>query len=205
MKANVLCMIIGALFALQACVTNSGIDAIRVAPVVEASEYNCDGMVIAVNTLRSLGKSKAIEAMKGYVALPSERGTHKVLLLCRLLFVNTNGGWNDFPLGQPRPDIDTKAANNFPMFPIAMVDGTPFLIVESYSLAGAIDLKGCLDRCEKLEMISKDLVRRDYRAAARSLINSKEWRKVYINQEDQDRMAIYIENQAELILQKRKR
>ncbi len=93
-------------------------------PDTEGWRYPCPQMVSVVNQLRHMGKGKVMSVLTNFVQQVNQKGGGgKVHMLCRLLFVNTNG-WTRPALGAPQPPINRDVVTNaFPLFPVAMSDG----------------------------------------------------------------------------------
>lgn len=147
------------------------------APAINGDTYNCGGMVEVVNHLRQLGKEKSLVVLKDYLAISREDG--KVLVICRLLFVNPKG-WNPPGLGDPVPKIDPTAAKQFPLFPIAVSDRVPFLLVKGYRLQGRGEsAAACLKLCEGFSLVKEDYAVADYEKPARALTQMESFSQLY--------------------------
>jgi hypothetical protein len=170
---------------------------IKQAPGID-SDYHCVNMVRAVNYLRGLGKAKALDALHNYFKENVGRGDEqeKIILICRLLFVNPNG-WQIPMLGTPDPPVTTNGMAHFPIFPLALSDGVPFLLVHGYSGDGMFD--NPLDElrlCERLSIITNDLSQTNYAGACRDLIANTNFTQLY-TERGSDIMSNIIYQQAE--------
>jgi hypothetical protein len=204
------CLLIGSLFLIvSACQSpkSTALEQLKRAPKVSAYLYTCKDMVQCVNGLRHLGKEQALLTLKQYVQSIGPSGVHpeqeeKLLLICRLLFVNPNG-WKFPRLGQPSPDINWDEAEKLPYFPIALSDGVPFLLVNGYMTGGWTSDTGfaCVKLCEHFSIRTNDLSDKDFRLAARHLIESDSFKQLYTNSEDRRRMMDSMMFQAEGIYQ----
>ena len=162
-------------------------------PAILGEQYQCGEMVQVVNHLRKLGKDKSLAALRGYLA--NDGDNDKVLVICRLLFVNPKG-WDAPILGQPSPTINEDAAKRFPLFPVGLSNGVPFLLVEGYSLKGkAESAVACLKLCEGFALVKEDYASTDYEKAARALIKTDAFRQLY-QEADRQGMADMILRQA---------
>lgn len=153
------------------------------APRLDGATYVCKDMVRVVNTLRRGGKAAALEA------LASAHQDKKVLAICRLLFVNTNG-WQPLIFGQIVPTVNKEVISEFPLFPIALSDGVPFLLIDGYN-AGAgsgENVLACIAKCRSLELIPADLPETGFRGAAEKLMKSEQFRRLYSKEDDADGM-----------------
>src|SRR3974390_1128656 len=107
---------------------------------VSAEHYRCKDMVDCVNSFRRIGKDESLSLMTEYIQARRKAGDDykeelKLLFVCRLLFVNTDG-WKPLMLGHPVPEVNPDVANEFPLFPIALSDGLPFNLVNGYAGIG---------------------------------------------------------------------
>ena len=126
--------------------------------------YHCEDMVRAVNYFRHLGKDQSLNVLRSSLRAPESKPI-QVILLCRLLFVNTND-WQLPRLGKPVPTLGTEVTNlngriqeTFPLFPFALSKNVPFLVIEGYSTGGVLELPGdVIKECGSLPIISSDLL-----------------------------------------------
>jgi hypothetical protein len=164
---------------------------VRNAPLIDGSSFCCDAMVRAVNSLRRLGKNDALEVLRtnlrenGNVAASEQN--EKILLICRLLFVNPQG-WKQPRLGQPDPDVDRRESEKIPLFPLILSHGTPFLLVRGYEASGYTSdtADKCVELCEKFSLILDDLPEKDYENAARELIRTETFKNLYLTAENRN-------------------
>ena len=172
--------------------------------------YHCEDMVRAVNYFRHLGKDQSLNVLRSSLRAPESKPI-QVILLCRLLFVNTND-WQLPRLGKPVPtlfnpateDVGTEVTNlngriqeTFPLFPFALSKNVPFLVIEGYSTGGVLELPGdVIKECGSLPIISSDLPNTDYEAAAHALVETDAFRKLYPNRFRRERMTQMILKQA---------
>lgn len=158
------------------------------APTIRGGSYYCGAMVRAVNALRRLGKEQAIEILRTFLkengpyAAPEQH--QKLLLVCRLLFVNPDG-WKYPTLGQPEPEIDWKVGEQLPVFPMALSQGVPFLLLRGYSSGGYTSdtVEKCVELCKGFNLISEDLPEQGYEKAARALVTSQTFEQLYVTPE----------------------
>ena len=208
-KAIVSLLLIGSLILVSSsCRTpdaerESDISVVKKLPcdTVYGSRYNSKAMVQCVNELRRLGKKRALAALRRHIERNGIRGDpreeEKVLLVCRLLFVNP-AGWQPPRLGAPGPEVASDLIEEFPLFPIALEKGVPFLLLEGYRGGGfSSDTGGrCVQLCESFSIITGDLPEVGLKNAAHELIRTKAFRRLYIKPSDADRMADMVLRQA---------
>jgi hypothetical protein len=110
-------------------------------------EYRCDPYIRAAVRLQRLGREAAIDALG---ELSREEGVegHRAIILCRMLFTKKAGGEFRRPLLGAAAFLDGTDYPDWPLEPIEVVDGVPFLIVRSYTLGGVPESsEGYLDYC----------------------------------------------------------
>ena len=169
------------------------------APPISASSYRAAHLIRAVNHLRTLGKEEAIRLLRNYAKQTHHTHNEKIFLICRCLFKNPRG-WNQPILGRPSPLIVSENAKRFPLFPLAIKNGVPFLLVEGYELQGSPELvDGCIQLCGHLPLISEDMPEINLKEAARQLVASKEFKELYAKPDRAEDMARLVILQAEPI------
>src|SRR4051812_37061292 len=101
-------------------------------------EYNPDLVIDAVNALQPLGKQKALDAIKAYLAKAGNAGNAAVGLFWVLRTSFDLPAGQAFPpvrLGQP--DVPPPASPDaLPRFPIVVARDEPLLVVRGYALGG---------------------------------------------------------------------
>jgi hypothetical protein len=177
----------------QNAVLPTGVAMLRTTPAIDGYIYRCSEMVQVVNYLRQLGKDKSLALLREY--LKSDLENAKVLIICRLLFVNPKG-WAPPRLGAPVPVVCEVDAQNFPLFPIALSDKVPFLLVNGYRLGGVGEpASECLELCEGFSIIQSDYPLMGYEKAAKALAHNESFRKLY-KEKDLPQMVEMILHQA---------
>jgi hypothetical protein len=165
--------------------------------------YRCKDMVVCVNALKRIGKNRTLSAMKEYAAQVGDgrdpMDGEKLLLVCRILFINEKG-WQTPALGQPVPANDWKYAEQYPLFPIAISEGVPFLLINGYRSGGMsrdMTPDACIQDCEKLSIRSQLIPEGNYKKAAEELINSKYFQQLYVDPKWKEIMTAEIRAQAQ--------
>jgi len=177
-----ICMPVGGL--CQTTETNSPIDFLRNAPAILGNSFRCDQMVLAVNSLRRVGKAHALTVLKEHLRQFQETGEprqqQKLLLVCRLLFINPKG-WAPPKLGQPFPEVDWQVAKEFPLFPLAVSHEVPFLLLRGYGSGGfTSDTPArCLEICATFPIRETDLSETGYVEAAKALVGTSALQNLY--------------------------
>ena len=146
---------------------------------LDSASYRCDEMIQSVNRLRRLGKEQALKTLTA--SLKDRENDVNVMCICRLLFVNTNG-WKPIDgVDSYREMVYTNVLEYFPLFPMAMSDGVPFLIFQGFFLDGRL-VEGSgddLELCKGFPMIEADLSNTNYVSAAMKLLRSEPFLKLY--------------------------
>jgi hypothetical protein len=177
-----------------------GVAIVKAAPSVHASTYKCGKMVWVVNYLRRLGKEKSLTALRKYLASGGEH--NKVIVICRLLFANPKG-WATPKLGQPVPEINASGVRQMPMFPLALSNRVPFLLVEGYDIIGVPESALLsLQLCEGLALVTEDYPITGHEKAARDLVNKASFLQLYEPQQRRE-MAEIILRQAKPATERR--
>lgn len=120
-------------------------------PEITGETYKITPFLNTAISLQKVGKETAIKILKA--ALAVENQDQKIIVLCRMLFVpRQNQQFRNPMLGLPLHLGMTKM-ENWPLTPIEIVDGVPFLIVRGYLLAGHAEsgaqyLDYCLENCD---------------------------------------------------------
>lgn len=160
-------------------------------------------MVKCVNTLRHAGKREALAGLTEFTQKHQDapQMDDKLHWVCRLLFVNPKGWKQLGGIGSHDPNgFDEDVARRFPLFPIAMSDGVPFIISDGgYIFAGVPgpDFFGWHDvaLCHDFTMITADLPTRNFQKAANKLVQSELFQKLYPESNKQANMTYEILNQ----------
>ncbi len=121
-------------------------------------EYRVDPYLRAAVSLQSMGRERALKILK---ALAANDQDARVIVLCRMLFVENLRRGTAFRqpgLGRPsfvggEPTWNDGVHWGWPLEPIALVEGVPFLVVRGYLLGGARQssadyLAFCVAKCD---------------------------------------------------------
>src|SRR5580698_8638352 len=115
----------------------------------EFEKYRADPYLAAVAELQNEGKKKAVAALAELASVPDEKNGMRAMLLCRMLFQAKPKGEFRCPLiGLPIFISPTKS-DEWPLEPIEIVDGVPFLVVQGYLFGGEMETAvHYLDYCQ---------------------------------------------------------
>jgi hypothetical protein len=115
--------------------------------------YSSDAYLTAASLLQKLGREKAILALRNYSQAHDNAPPEldQVFVLCRMLFVSKKGG----EFRRPRlgaPEFLRGKRSDWPLEPVAIEDGIPFLVIRGYRLEGVAErpvdyLQYCESEC----------------------------------------------------------
>jgi hypothetical protein len=118
------------------------------APSVNGLTFNPVTLIRAVNGLWRLGHAGAVATLREYIAaksasmtIPGDYGLtgERVVLVTRLLFVPNDERYTGPPIRMGLPDFAPLDQANWGLFPLALSQDIPFLLVGGYSLGGLPD------------------------------------------------------------------
>jgi hypothetical protein len=146
---------------------------------LEARSYRVDMYIEAARDLQSMGHPAALRRLRE-MAHDANSKTN-VIVLCRMLFAPHRGArLRRAGIGQPWfPGATTQA--DWPLEPIELVDGVPFLIVRGYDVAGLVEsVESYLEYSEangEWSHVPYGIkTMREKRAALRTLLSSRKWK-----------------------------
>jgi hypothetical protein len=149
-------------------------------PKLNLRAYKVAPFIEAAAALQSLGKEKACELLKAQgTKLETANG---VMVLARMLFLKKPGGEFRRPkIGSPTFAGGTDY-NGWPLEPIELVDGVPFLITRGYVLGGAPEpaeayVRYCLANCDWNDFEFKKPSEKELQAALEKLLASPKWKE----------------------------
>jgi hypothetical protein len=169
------------------CATSTDVSLERL-PRFRQRAFRSEPYIGTVVALQAMGRRRACQQMMALVK--RDRDAEQVFILCRMLFITR--GTSEFR----RPMIggavflaDTTYAD-WPLEPIELVDGVPFLITWDYILAGEPEppesyLRYCMTDCDWNTFKYSDRSRAEMRAALAKLAASFKWRRPLERQERQ--------------------
>jgi hypothetical protein len=149
-------------------------------PEPKAKVYRADPYILAATKLQALTKDEAYEALATVAEDKNQK--NQVIVLCRMLFVRKPKGEFRGPLFGEACLLGGTAHADWPLEPIEVVNGVPFLISSGYWLIGVPEsaksyLDYCVENCdwntERFEVKSKD----EKRKALVSLLASPKWNR----------------------------
>jgi hypothetical protein len=152
----------------------------KVDPYIAAAKLQAADRDEAVESLRTAAKD-ADAAAKHAVQYPHQ-SSDKVILLCRMLFTaKPNGEFRRPMIGAPLclGDTDLK---DWPLEPIEIVDGIPFLVVRGYQGSGVPEpaehyLSYCLQECDWAADRFQPKAAGEKKKALDKLLTSRKWKR----------------------------
>jgi hypothetical protein len=159
-------------------------EAVRLLEVLRfnGDDYDCGQTAQVLNTFRRLGKDRSLLVLSEYLKGESDSQKEKtVASMCALLFVPPPSGWR-LPFGT-FPEVHEDRTFDFPLFPMAISDGVPFMVVATYGFNGSGIFpeagKDMIKSCSGLEMVRTDFRTSGFGKAAEDLITSKRFKLLY--------------------------
>ena len=141
--------------------------------------YKVDPFIRAAVALQKMGKEKACEKMLELSAGPKRH--ESMFVLCRMLFTKKPAGEFRLPaLGVPTFLGETRQPD-WPLVPIELVDGVPFLITRGYALGGRGEhgksyLLYCIKECAWNDVAFKEMDPKAKQAALNKLLAPPKWK-----------------------------
>jgi hypothetical protein len=156
----VACRVVLALLMLTGCVPHRdpmigqqpGLMRASDLPSLDGWHYKVDPYIRAAVGIQELDRKAAIDRLVTIARDPT--CNDRVVPLCRMLFVKRAGGeFRGARLGCPEQLGYTTDESPWPLEPIEIVDGVPFLITNGYNLGGEPEsgesyLRYCLANCD---------------------------------------------------------
>lgn len=185
------------------------VELIHRAPTIDGNGFNPVALIRAVGGLLPLGKENALAALEAYERLawaPVGGEQHdslddeRVFLILRVLFMRNDGNSVMPPLRIGSPDVpppEDPAA--FPLFPLAVVEQIPFLLIDGYQLGGLPErasehIRYCREHCRlRPAPLRPQAPPLD---AVEALVQSEAWRALVPEGEARQRYARMLRQQA---------
>jgi len=149
-------------------------------PEVTGGRYKVDPYIHLAIKLQAQGKEKACDTLK---ALAKDISLNKqVIVLCRMLFTSKpNQEFRRPRLGAPGYLGDTENSD-WPLSPIEIVDGVPFLISPGYSGSGLPELAEnyltyCIQNCDWVKAPFGPRTAHQKQQALKKLMASPKWKR----------------------------
>ena len=142
-------------------------------------DYRCNQFLKAGEMAQALGKDAASKVLLRH-SRDHEAGLD-TSVLCRMLFVAKSGGFRRPGFGGPWVFGGTKPTD-WPLEPIELVDGVPFVIAHDYSCIGQAESHSsyvdyCVKNCEWSKEPLRPKSEKELQAVLDKLLKSSKWRR----------------------------
>ena len=151
-------------------------------PDAGKDRYRVDPYIAAAGKLKAVGKDEAAKLLKAAAIKDSASPPDPVLYLCRMLFTAKKGKEFRRPMIGAPHCLGGSDWKDWPLEPIEIVDGVPFLIVSGYTLGGVSEptvkyLEYCSKECEWGSADHRAKSGAEKKAALEKLLSSKKWKR----------------------------
>jgi hypothetical protein len=143
--------------------------------------YRVDPYLRAAVELQALDRASAMDRLHDMAG--DAHITPNVIILCRMLFTGRRGSADAFrPAGIGAPDFLTGTQSDWPLWPIEVVDGVPFMIVwfieiDGFPQAPESHLHYCEENCDWTDFKYTLKTPQQKQDALAQLLSSEKWRK----------------------------
>jgi hypothetical protein len=144
-----------------------------------SNQYRVDPYLRVVASLQALGQTRAERLL-----LSLARGEHQndsVFFLCRMLYVPKEKAKFRRPMVGGASFLGGTDYGDWPLEPITLVDGIPFLITRGYALGGEPELperyvRYCIQNCDWHSIPFQPKSEREKKQALEKLLASRKWK-----------------------------
>jgi len=159
--------------------------------------YRVDAYIEAASRLQAMGKQAACERLLVMGDTQEFTDCDKMAVLCRMLFTERSGSGFIRPSLGGAVFIGGTHYSDWPLEPIEIIDGVPFIIVRGYSMFGAPErpymyVRYCMTNCDWSSLRFKPKTEEQKKKALAKLIASQKWQRP-LEQEDRDFFAAQIQ------------
>jgi len=131
-------------------------------------------------SIQKLDRKTALATLRRFAT--STDGSDRTIILCRMLFTNRPSSNFRRPKIGGAQFLGATQYADWPLEPIELVDGVPFLVVNSYMLAGYPEpaskyLDYCIAECDWATAHYTAKTPDELRAALHKLLASKKWKR----------------------------
>lgn len=143
--------------------------------------YRVRPYILAAKNLQSMGRAAAERYMMDYAKKGYD--SDQIYILCRILYVKSGrGDFNEPKLGKGH-FVAENGGKEFPLQPIEIVDGVPFLIVYDYAIFGGMPdspaeyLDYCRENCGWNTYNYRVKSESELQSALNKIVNSPKWKR----------------------------
>lgn len=193
-KIVALSLALGAGVLQAADLTDSGFVDIASLPAMDAN-YKAEPYIEAAAILQKLGKQAAYERL--FIAAKKNHESEQVIVLCRMLFSRSGAGEFRAPMIGAMHFLGATDQADWPLGPIAVEAGIPFLVGGVVAIAGHPEsadayLTYCMDHCSWNAFQYHTISFGKRREALTAFVASKKWRRP-LNAEERQVLSVQIE------------
>jgi hypothetical protein len=155
-------------------------DEVKVPDLLKLStfeEFKALPYLRAAEALQAAGKDKAFELLRELATKDDDWPHTRTVVLCRMLFKAKEGSeFRRARMGGPTLISGTEI-RDWPLEPIAVVEGVPFLLARAYLLAGTSEkpsdyVEYCVQNCDWNDFKFKPVSKSELREALNTLLSS---------------------------------
>jgi hypothetical protein len=156
-------------------------DAIEL-PKLNFQDYKATAFIEAAVALQALGKEKACELLRANGKGSEHNANNGVIVLMRMLFVKKADGEFRRPRIGGAIFLGGTDYADWPLEPIELIDGVPFLISRGYMIGGGPGETGeayldyCLKNCDWNDFVFEKPSEKELRRALVKLVSSPKWK-----------------------------
>jgi hypothetical protein len=165
-------------------------------PDIQAGYYRVDPYIQAAIGLQSLGRSNALAQLHSMAQ--DRKFETRVIVLCRMLFTQRPGSDFRRPMIGGASFFGGTDYADWPLEPIELVDGVPFLITRGYVIGGVPEpdewyLRYCETNCDWSDFRYTTKNQAQKREALSKLLTSAKWRMLALDSQEQQFFSRQIE------------
>ena len=158
--------------------------------------YRVDAYIEAAGRLQAMGEKAACERLL-IMGAQDDADYDKIAVLCKMLFAKRPGSEFIRPSMGGAVFIGGTHYSDWPLEPIEIIDGVPFIIVRGYSVFGASELpfmyvRYCMTNCNWSSIRFEPKSEEQKKKAMLKLIASPKW-QLPLEQEDRDYFNLQIQ------------
>ncbi len=159
-------------------------------------EYKVELYLQAAWHLQKMGKDRACDMLSAFAKEKGSDERDSIIVLCRMLFTRKAGTEFRRPMIGGASFLGGTDYKDWPLEPIELVDGIPFLITRGYILGGVPEsptqyLKYCLKTCDWNPHSFASKSKAEKQAALEKLLSSEKWKRK-LNEDEREFLASQI-------------
>ncbi len=149
-------------------------------PDPQSAKYKAGPYISTAARLQEMRREAACQAL--LQAAKTSRENQQIIVLCRMLFTKRSGSEFRRPLIGGARFFGATDYPHWPLEPIELVDGVPFLITQGYVLAGVPEpahayLQYCMANCDWSTIRFREPTVTQKRGALAKLVASRKWKR----------------------------